>query len=50
MSEAAGPIPPAGTTELGIDIVKVERIAAGPENTWRDSPARPHRRRGRLCP
>jgi holo-[acyl-carrier protein] synthase len=27
MSEAAGPIPPAGTTELGIDIVKVERIA-----------------------
>src|SRR3990172_6131637 len=35
ISEAAAPLPPAGTTELGIDIVKVERIARAIEKHGR---------------
>ena len=40
MSEASPPAPPAGTTELGIDIVKVERIRRALERHGRRFPQR----------
>jgi holo-[acyl-carrier protein] synthase len=40
MSGAGLPSPPAGTTELGIDIVKVERIRRALERHGRRFPAR----------
>ena len=40
MSDPAVPVPPAGTTELGIDIIRVERIVKALQKHGRRFPLR----------